>query len=387
MKTVAKLVCCPASKLTNHMSWNEILRFVQNDRKCSLLFVILSAVCGAKNLIPPAIAIKNLRDTTLAGVLVVLTVLAGCGHEVAPEQPETDSGMLVSVAPVRRGTISSEAVFPGVTVALKQLTVRSPASGIVESLNVQPGDRLARGQTIARVVTREDVAARNGVKVAQQMRSGDEKEMAAAVERYASSPGIAVIAPDSATVAKRVASSGQFVNEFDPIAELVDLRSIYVEGSAPLRLMQDIRRGASALVMSPALAKPAPAKIVAILPSSSASQTFGMKIAFVAPESPIVEAGAAVNVSVVMATHPDALLIPTSALFVNAQDNSNYLFVADPDHLARRVAVKVGLRDQNHVEITAGLVANQNVITSGGYALSDGLKIHWNNSPTAAGSS
>ncbi|HYA36496.1 MAG TPA: HlyD family efflux transporter periplasmic adaptor subunit, partial [Candidatus Binataceae bacterium] len=257
----------------------------------------------------------------ISALLALVTALAGCGREaVPPEQPQTATGMLVTVAPVQRGTISSEAVFPGVTVALKQLTVRSPASGIVENLNVQPGDRLTRGQTIARVVTREDVAARNGVKIARQLGSGDEKEMAAAVERYASSPGIAVIVPDSATVAKRVASSGQFVNEFDPIAELVDLRSIYVEGSAPLRMMPDIRPGASALVMSPALAKSAPAKVVAILPSSSASQTFGIKIAFVAPESPIIESGAAVTVSVVTMTHPDALLIPTSALFVNAQD-------------------------------------------------------------------
>jgi hypothetical protein len=49
--------------------------------------------------------------------------------------------------------------------------------------------------------------------------------------------------------------------------------------------------------------------------------------------------------------------------------------VAAPDGKAHRTKVTVRIRTPAEVQITSGLTPGQLVITSGGYALSDGLKV------------
>jgi multidrug efflux pump subunit AcrA (membrane-fusion protein) len=73
---------------------------------------------------------------------------------------------------------------------------------------------------------------------------------------------------------------------------------------------------------------------------------------------------------------PDAVIIPAAALFQDAANNGYYVFVAGPDGQAHRATVAVGIRTQSQVQVTSGLKPGQIVITSGGYALSDGLKVN-----------
>ena len=49
--------------------------------------------------------------------------------------------------------------------------------------------------------------------------------------------------------------------------------------------------------------------------------------------------------------------------------------VIDAGGKARRTQVAVGIREGDRVQITSGLMPGDVVITSGGYALSDGLKV------------
>jgi multidrug efflux pump subunit AcrA (membrane-fusion protein) len=72
---------------------------------------------------------------------------------------------------------------------------------------------------------------------------------------------------------------------------------------------------------------------------------------------------------------PVAIGIPAAALFEDAGNDTFYVFVAGPDGRAHRINVTVGIHNSGQVQITSGLKAGQLVITSGGYALSDGLKI------------
>jgi multidrug efflux pump subunit AcrA (membrane-fusion protein) len=45
------------------------------------------------------------------------------------------------------------------------------------------------------------------------------------------------------------------------------------------------------------------------------------------------------------------------------------------DDRAHRVPITLGIRNRDQVQVTAGLAPGDLVITSGGYALSDGLKV------------
>jgi hypothetical protein len=71
-------------------------------------------------------------------------------------------------------------------------------------------------------------------------------------------------------------------------------------------------------------------------------------------------------------------VIPLVALFQEEGMNRYYVFAIGPDGLAHRTAIEVGLRDSDSVQVTAGVKAGDPVVTSGGYALSDKLKVRVN---------
>jgi multidrug efflux pump subunit AcrA (membrane-fusion protein) len=52
------------------------------------------------------------------------------------------------------------------------------------------------------------------------------------------------------------------------------------------------------------------------------------------------------------------------------------LFVIGSDGRAHKRDIKVGLRDGERVQATDGIKVGDLVVTSGGYALSDGLGVH-----------
>jgi len=58
------------------------------------------------------------------------------------------------------------------------------------------------------------------------------------------------------------------------------------------------------------------------------------------------------------------------------------VFVAGADGRAHRLNVTIGVRDGPRVQVLEGIKVGDQVITSGGYALSDGLKIRIAGAPS-----
>jgi RND family efflux transporter MFP subunit len=152
---------------------------------------------------------------------------------------------------------------------------------------------------------------------------------------------------------------------------------MYVEAAVPVDDVSLIRPGMSAAVTSPM--EPGiefPARVEALSPifTQGAAATATARLAFVGARK-IKEAGAPVEIQVTIKSVPDAIVIPAAALFQDAANDTFYVFVAGPDGKAHRTKVTVGIRNPAEVQITSGLTPGQLVITSGGYALSDGLKV------------
>ena len=165
-----------------------------------------------------------------------LAVLIGCrsaGHGDQDNAPATAPVMAVSGAKVSVKPMRSEERLLGETVAMRHLTLRAPAAGRVIGLNLQTGDRVRRGEVVARILSREVEAAENGLAIAQQIDPADAARLAISVRRYSHEPGIAVAAPEDAAVAQRIVSSGQVVAGLDPLVDLIDPRSIAVNAAVP----------------------------------------------------------------------------------------------------------------------------------------------------------
>jgi Cu(I)/Ag(I) efflux system membrane fusion protein len=284
--------------------------------------------------------------------------------------------MVVAAAPATITPMISTLRALGVTVAHHHVTIRAPAAGRLTGMTLKNGDQVRKGQRIGYVVNREVEAARAGLAIARQLDPQEAKTLAESVNRYDKSDGIPIIAPEAGVVSRPPVTSGQMVADLDPIVELIDPSSIYVEASIPVDELHLISPGTPATVTSelrPGFAFPA--RVGAMIPSFDASSaTTPVRLDFIGSES-IPEIGAPVEARIVTSNTPDALAIPATALFQDVGQNHYHVFVAGPDGRAHRVNVTIGVHDGPKVQVLNGIKAGDQVITSGGYALSDGLRI------------
>jgi len=297
-------------------------------------------------------------------------------EEGAPAEAPPRVVLAVSAARVAIKPMRQELALPGVTAALRTLTLRAPAAGRVVGLEVTTGDSVQRGQVIGHIINREEDAAQAGLEAAQKIDPTEAASLARSVKRYSGGTGIPVRVPENALVIQRVVSPGQIVNEFDPLVELVDPSSVYVDAQAPINGLGALRAGMSATVVS--AFKPGvvfSARVWSLSPSFSAGGTTAPVWVQFTGQDRISEIGASVEVHITIKSVPDAIVIPAAALFQDAEHNTSYVFIVGADGRAHRTIITTGIRSPTEVQVMQGLKPGDLVITSGGYALSDGLEV------------
>jgi multidrug efflux pump subunit AcrA (membrane-fusion protein) len=317
-------------------------------------------------------------------VTLVLILAAGCRPQSPGEESqEIAPVMVVAAAPATITPMISTLRALGITVANHHVTIRAPAAGRLSGMSLKNGDQVRKGERIGYVVNRELEAAQAGLAIARKLDPQEAKTLAESVSRYDKSDGIPIIAPEAGVVSRPPVTSGQMVADLDPIVELIDPSSIYVEASIPVDEVHLISPGMPATVTSglrPGVAFPA--QVEAFSPSFDASSaTTPVRLDFTGSES-IPEIGAPVEARIVTSNIPDALAIPATALFQDVGQNRYHVFVAGTDGRAHRVNVTIGVHDGPRVQVLDGIKAGDQVITSGGYALSDGLRIRIAGAPS-----
>ena len=70
----------------------------------------------------------------------------------------------------------------------------------------------------------------------------------------------------------------------------------------------------------------------------------------------------------------DAVVVPTAAVFKNA-DDAYYVLLAGADQKAHQKIVELGVKTPDLSQVASGVNAGDLVITSGGYAVPDGTAI------------
>ncbi|MGO9453634.1 MAG: efflux RND transporter periplasmic adaptor subunit [Candidatus Binataceae bacterium] len=320
----------------------------------------------------------NGRRIALASLLIALASGCNAGQSAREESPKAGPVpvMLVSATPAIVAPMKSTLRALGTTVASRHVTIRSPASGRVMGVTIKNGAVIHRGQLIGYIVNREIEAAQAGLAIARKLDPQEAAALAQSVDRYDKGDGIPIVAPDSGVVFRAPVTSGQMVADLDPIAELMDPRSIYVEVSIPINEIRLISPGMPTTVTSglePGIEFPT--RVGAMIPNfDTGSATAPVRLDFIGSRS-ISDIGAPVEARIVTAVVTDAIVIPAAALFQDLGECRYHVFVAGADGLAHRVDVTIGIHGGANVQVLSGLKAGDEVITSGGYALSDGLHV------------
>ena len=86
-----------------------------------------------------------------------------------------------------------------------------------------------------------------------------------------------------------------------------------------------------------------------------------------------LKSGMFARIRIFAGKHAHALVIPADALV--KEDNSDFVYVAE-DSIAKKVRVRIGIRQDNKIEILEGLEENQKILVFGHQWLKDGASIN-----------
>ncbi len=364
-----------------------------------------------------------LRFLTFLLALPVLGLTA-CGGGEAPREAQTPpAAIAVKVATLEPQVFAATVQAPGSLVALSRVSPGTKILGRVERVVVKEGDRVRRGQLLAKLESRDLEAAlgqaRSGLAMAEARLdnaraqrdrmselhgrgSATEKGLEDAVAAFRIAEATvakaqadiaaarvqldyaAIRSPRDGWVVKKSIEPGDMATPGAPLFVVEDLSQLEAVVRIPEADVAGIAPGAKAQVE--VLGKKRSAVIDRIVPASDpASRTFELRLVLDNPDG-ILKSGMFARVSLDIGQE-EVLSLPTEALVHRGQLTGTYI-VGAHDH-ARLRWIKIGREleseGETRVEILSGLKAGERFVVSPPPGLTDGAPVIAQASSGAAG--
>ena len=373
------------------------------------------------------VARPHLRPALLLALSLAAVSVAGCSHSADPAEEET---LLVSVKAVTvvRETITATASVQGTVFAKREAVISTPVAGrlvgleLMQNRTVRAGEVLASIDAVdffqaqkelrlakATVRTTEALAARRRTLFEQggiakkeleetELALASAKEDQTAAERTVGTmtgnasvdaAGRAVVrAPFDGLVAEQLQSGGEFVSAGAPLFRLVDVSGLVVKAKFPDITGALLAEGSRATVEDEALGGEPVTGEISMVSRTTDPVTRTMEV-WVRIDDPAarLRAGDSARVTASTRTAPDALVLPTEAVQLDASDeDSGVVMVIDAQGVAHETRVKVGICAGGKLQILEGLRGGEQVVTEGNYGLPDGTKVTVERAAAAEGS-
>src|SRR6266567_2574225 len=179
--------------------------------------------------------------------------------------------------------------------------------------------------------------------------------------------------PINGVVTERPLYPGEMAAAGTPLLTVMDISQVVARAHIPQQSAALLKVGDKAELAIPGMEKPFPAKVAIVSPALDPNTTT-VEI-WVQAKNPDghLKPGTSVQVSMVARSVPDALTVPAAALLTDQGATS--VMVAGADGHAHKTPVKVGIRDDDRVQIVEGLQPADKVVAVGAYGLPDNSKI------------
>jgi multidrug efflux pump subunit AcrA (membrane-fusion protein) len=214
--------------------------------------------------------------------------------------------------------------------------------------------------------------------VKQQETKGFEGQLSSARGKYLGAQaqfGYSEIrSPIDGVVTDRPLYPGEMPSAGVPLITVMDLSRVTARAHIPQKDAFLLKVGDEATIDVSGMDKPTDGKVTLVSPALDPNST--TVEVWVQAKNPkqTLKPGTSVRLSMVSETVPDALVVPASAV-LTAADGSATVMVIGSDQHARQLAVKVGIRQDDNVQILDGLKEGQSVVASGAYGLPDNTKV------------
>jgi membrane fusion protein, multidrug efflux system len=334
--------------------------------------------------------------------------------------------MTVEIGTITRRSISEQVTVVGNLVGDVTVTVVPRVGGRLQEISVRLGDRVTRGQRIAKIEDFELLEQVKQAEAAQQVslatirqREADLTLAATSVERSRSLfeqqllpqqtlddnearyqaataqldlaraqanqskarldelritlANTEIVSPVDGFVARRLADPGAFVSQNAPIADVVDITRVRLVVNVVERDLREVARGDEAAVQVDAYpGESFRGRIARVAPVlDPATRTAPIEIEIPNPDFRL-KPGMYARVGITTGRSNDALVAPINAIVDLGGRRGVFIPIND---IAIFRAVQVGSEQRTFVEILGGLSEGDRVITTGAGSLRDGDRI------------
>lgn len=349
--------------------------------------------------LPPPMPFFRRFSALGVGLIALSFLLAGCGSE-AKSTPDKEAPPVlpVEVVPVERGTAAAHLSSTAALEAEDEATVVARTDGVVERILVEEGQYVTAGHPLAQLDDeRLALEVQRAEATLQRLQSTFERTQTMYEKQFVSRETFdqarsdyetqkvatelarlelaytTIRAPIAGWVSARHIKDGNMVRTHDSVFDITNLDPLRAELHVPERELAKLKEGQPAILTFDALpAQPFTGHVTLISPVvDPETGTFKVTVE-VRDRSRTIKPGMFARVEIQYDEHPDALLVPKTAIV--EEDNAVSVFVVN-DSIARQRSVATGYSNGDRIEITDGLTDGEQVVISGQTALRDSARV------------
>ncbi|MFI5069992.1 MAG: efflux RND transporter periplasmic adaptor subunit [Terriglobales bacterium] len=180
--------------------------------------------------------------------------------------------------------------------------------------------------------------------------------------------------PIEGVIADRPLYPGEMATAGTPVLTVMDVSQVIARSHIPQQDAALLKIGDKATITAPEHSQPVEGKVTVISPALDPnSTTVEVWIQAKNPKE-VLRPGSSVQVSMLVRTIPDALVVPAPSL-LTAQDGTTSVMLIGSDGRAHARKVRVGVKQGDQIQIVEGLQAGDKVVSEGAYGLADNSKI------------
>jgi HlyD family secretion protein len=180
--------------------------------------------------------------------------------------------------------------------------------------------------------------------------------------------------PINGVVTDRPLYPGEMAAAGTAIVTVMDISALIAKAHIPQADAALLKIGDKGTIVVPGLDEPVEGKVTVVSPALDPnSTTVEVWLEAKNPKQQL-KPGTSVQLSLTAKTVKDALVVPAAAV-ITAADGSTAVMVAGSDGKAHQKRVKLGIRQDDDVQILEGVSESDRVVSTGAYGLPDNTKI------------
>jgi len=183
-----------------------------------------------------------------------------------------------------------------------------------------------------------------------------------------------ITSPIDGVVTDRPLYEGDLATANQPILTVMNTSRLIAKAHIPQSEAAVLKVGNPAELKIAGLDEPIKGRVSLVSPALDPGSTTIEVWVEASKPNPALKPGMSVEVSMTAKMVKDALVVPTSAVYKNAE-GADYVLLAGSDGHAHLKTVQAGVRNSEFTQIVSGVIAGDPVVTTGGYALPDNTQI------------